>query len=67
MALHKAGVASKSYSAAQISMKTTSQFSKAKIINIDFTKIEDAINKDFVPVITGFQGITDEGDVTTLG
>lgn len=67
MALNKAGVASKSYSAAQISMKTTSQFSKAKIINIDFTRIEDAINNDFVPVITGFQGITDEGDVTTLG
>ncbi|MEK9650352.1 MAG: aspartate kinase [Gammaproteobacteria bacterium] len=67
MSLDKVGVASKSYSAAQISMKTTAQFSKAKIINIDFTKIEEAINNDFVPVITGFQGITDQGDITTLG
>ena len=67
MSLNKIDVPSKSYSAAQISMRTTSQFSKAKIINIDFTRIEEAIQNNFVPVITGFQGITDDGDVTTLG
>jgi aspartate kinase len=67
ISLNKIDVPSKSYSAAQISMRTTSQFSKAKIINIDFTRIEEAIQNNFVPVITGFQGITDDGDVTTLG
>ena len=67
MSLNKIDVPSKSYSAAQISMRTTSQFSKAKIINIDFSRIEEAIQNNFVPVITGFQGITDDGDVTTLG
>ena len=67
MALHEKGVKAKSFSAAQISMKTTSQYSKAKILDINYQIILDSIQSGFVPVITGFQGVTDSGDVTTLG
>ena len=67
MQLNEMGIKSKSFSAAQISMKTTSQYSKAKILDINYQIILDSIQSGFVPVITGFQGVTDSGDVTTLG
>jgi len=67
MALHSKGINAKSYSASQISMKTTDSFSKAKILDVDAEKILDVINDGFIPIITGFQGITEGGDITTLG
>tara|TARA_Y100000766_G_scaffold84579_1_gene71879 strand:- start:507 stop:1721 length:1215 start_codon:yes stop_codon:yes gene_type:complete len=67
MALHSKGINAKSYSASQISMKTTDSFSKAKILDVDAEKILNVINDGFIPIITGFQGITEGGDVTTLG
>jgi len=67
MALHSKGINAKSYSASQISMRTTDSFSKAKILDVDADKILNVINNGFIPIITGFQGITEGGDVTTLG
>ena len=67
MALHQIGVEAKSYTASQISMRTTDSYSKAKILDVDGKKIEETLNAGIVPIITGFQGITDSGDVTTLG
>ena len=67
MQLNEMGIKAKSFSATQISMKTTSQYSKAKILDINYKIILDSIQSSFVPVITGFQGVTDSGDVTTLG
>ena len=48
-------------------MKTTNNFSKAKILDIDDKKILDTLADGYIPIITGFQGITETGDVTTLG
>ena len=67
MALHQIGVKAKSYTASQISMRTTDSYSKAKILDVDGQKIQDALNQGIIPIITGFQGITESGDVTTLG
>ena len=67
MALHQIGVKAKSYTASQISMSTTDSYSKAKILDVDGQKIQDALNQGIIPIITGFQGITESGDVTTLG
>ena len=67
MALHSKGVKARSYSASQISMKTTSSYSKAKILDIDSSKILEVVDNDTIPIITGFQGVTETGDVTTLG
>ena len=67
MALQSKGIKAKSYTASQISMKTTNTFSKAKILDIDAKKIMDEVNQNTIPIITGFQGITDSGDITTLG
>jgi aspartate kinase len=67
MALHQIGVEAKSYTASQISMRTTDTYSKAKILDVDGKKIKESLDAGIVPIITGFQGITDSGDVTTLG
>ena len=48
-------------------MRTTSSYSKAKILDVDAKKILDVVENDTIPIITGFQGVTEGGDVTTLG
>ena len=67
MALQSKGIKARSYSASQISMRTTDSYSKAKILDVDADKILSTIKDDTIPIITGFQGITAGGDVTTLG
>ena len=67
MALQQIGVPAKSFSASQISMKTTNTYSKARILEVDGNKIQETLDAGVVPIITGFQGITESGDVTTLG
>ena len=67
MALQQIDVPAKSYSASQISMKTTDSYSKARILDVDGEKIQETLDAGIVPIITGFQGITESGDVTTLG
>ena len=48
-------------------MKTTAQFSRAKILDLNNDIIFTTIKDGYIPIITGFQGITDGGDTTTLG
>jgi aspartate kinase len=40
---------------------------RARILDVQADKIKKDISKGIVPVITGFQGMNDEGDITTLG
>ena len=67
MALQSKGIKARSYSASQISMRTTDSYSKAKILDVDAEKILNTIKDNTIPIITGFQGVTAGGDVTTLG
>ena len=67
IALDSIGIKAKSLSASQISMKTTNSYSKARILDIDSSKIMQTIEDGYIPIITGFQGVTEHGDVTTLG
>ena len=67
IALDSIGIKAKSLSASQISMKTTNSYSKARILDIDSSKIIQTIEDGYIPIITGFQGVTEHGDVTTLG
>ena len=67
LALHSKGIKAKSYSASQISMKTTDTYSKAKILDVNAEKILQVIKEETIPIITGFQGVTEDGDITTLG
>lgn len=67
MALHKFKVNSRSLNAFQAQIKTEGKFNQARIKDFDRKKILNLFNKNDVLVVTGFQGITDEGELTTLG
>ncbi|MFC4103511.1 aspartate kinase [Paenibacillus xanthanilyticus] len=48
-------------------MITDNQFGRARILEIRTEKIERHLNEGKVVVVTGFQGVTEDGDLTTLG
>ena len=67
IALLKRGIKGKSYTAYQLGIKTNSTHSRARILDVEVSKITSELNEGIVPVITGFQGMNDSGDITTLG
>ncbi|GLC31350.1 aspartate kinase [Clostridium omnivorum] len=67
MALKAMGHDAISYSAYQIGIKTSGQYGKSLIDDIDGTKIRERLQEGKIVIVAGFQGINDEGDITTLG
>src|SRR5262249_52443924 len=67
MALIEAGVRSKSYTGAQVRVLTDSAFTKARIRDIEQHRLRADLSAGIVPVVAGFQGVDEEGNVTTLG
>ena len=67
MALQKRSIKGKSFTAYQLGIRTNSMHSRARILDVQVEKIKNEISNGVVPVITGFQGMNDEGDITTLG
>lgn len=67
MALIDMGIRSKSLNAYQAGIKTTSSFNEARIKSINRNKLTDLLSEYDVLTITGFQGITDSDELTTLG
>lgn len=51
----------------QAGIKTSSNHSKAIIESIDTSRIEEELKKKKIVIVTGFQGIDEKGDITTLG
>jgi len=51
----------------QAGIKTDDAFTKARILSIDTDRIKNYLKQGKIVVITGFQGITENGDITTLG
>jgi aspartate kinase len=67
MALHKVGLKARSFTAPQAGIKTDPYHTRAKILDIDTTRIKEHLDQGEVAVVAGFQGITEEMEVTTLG
>ncbi len=67
MALHGMGFPAISLSGAQAGIRTDSAFSRARITSIDPARILKELQKDNIVIVAGFQGITDDLDITTLG
>lgn len=67
LALQALGVPARSWTGWQLPVLTDDAFSKARIQSIDVTQMRDSMNKGVVPVVAGFQGVTANGRVTTLG
>ena len=67
MALHKRGYAAKSYNGSQVRIVTDEQHTRARIKSIDDAKIRKDLDDGCVVVVAGFQGVDDQGNITTLG
>ncbi len=67
IALQAEGMQSVSYAGWQVPIKTDSSFTKARIQSIDDQRVRADLAAGKVVVITGFQGVDEQGNITTLG
>lgn len=67
LALRKRGYKARSWLGWQLAMKTSSAHGKARIQGFENSGLADAVDSGEIAVIAGFQGVTDEGRVSTLG
>ena len=67
LALEAKGCAARSYTGTQARVMTDNAFSKARISEIDGSKIKEDLVAGKVVVVAGFQGVDCDGNITTLG
>jgi aspartate kinase len=67
IALQAEGLEAVSYAGWQVAIKTNSAFTKARIESIDDVKVREDLAQGKVVIITGFQGVDEEQNITTLG
>lgn len=67
MSLKSLGCDAISYNAYQLDIQTSGTHGKSLIDDIDVSKIEKSLDEGKIVVVTGFQGLDDSGDITTLG
>jgi aspartate kinase len=67
MALHAIGCAACSYTGGQVKILTDSSHTKARILSIDDERMRAHLNQGSVVVVAGFQGVDEDGNITTLG
>ncbi len=66
-ALNAMGIAAQSLNAFQIKLRTELTYRKARVESIDQAVLENCLQAGIVPVVTGFQGVNDDNELTTLG
>lgn len=66
-ALEKEGLSAFGFLAYQLGIFTDSLHSKARIKAIDCRRLHECWDKDIIPVVAGFQGVTENMEITTLG
>jgi aspartate kinase len=67
MALMELGIKAKSYTGAQVRIVTDDAHTKARILHIDEQRIRADLDAGNVVVVAGFQGVDENGNITTLG
>jgi aspartate kinase len=67
MALQEQGVEAISFTGRQAGIQTDSIFGNAHIQSIDTSRIRNELDKGRIVVVAGFQGVTSDGDISTLG
>ena len=67
MALKKRGYAARSFTGGQVRILTDNSHTKARIKEIDSSPIRAELNQGNIVVVAGFQGVDDNGNITTLG
>ncbi len=67
IALQAEGMPAVSYAGWQVPVRTDSSYTKARIESIDDARVRADLDAGRVVIITGFQGIDPDGNITTLG
>jgi aspartate kinase len=67
MALRELGLSAMSFTGAQAGILTDRRHGRARILSVEPGRIQGALDNGEVAIVAGFQGITPETDVTTLG
>jgi aspartate kinase len=68
MAISALGAEARSFSGSQAGVITTSAHGKARIIDVTPGRVRDALDKGYIVLVAGFQGVAqDTKDITTLG
>lgn len=65
--LQEAGHKAKAFTGAQAGIITDDEFGNARVLTVNPDNISEALGNGIIPVVAGFQGITDNGEITTLG
>lgn len=67
LALIELGIKAKSYTGAQVKILTDDAHTKARILDIDQHNLKADLDAGYVCVVAGFQGVDENGNITTLG
>ena len=67
MALQNLGCKSRSYTGAQVHILTDDAHNKARILDIDGARVKRDLAEGYIVVVAGFQGVDQQGNITTLG
>ena len=67
MALHARGLKARSFTGPQVGMRTDRSHTQARITQIDADRVRRALDTGEIAVVAGFQGLSDQDEITTLG
>jgi aspartate kinase len=67
IAIGKRGYPARSYTGGQVHIRTDNAHTKARITDIDSARVMRDLRDGRVVIVAGFQGVDDEGNITTLG
>ena len=67
MALCERGVPARSFTGSQVRVRTTNIHRRARITDIEVQRLRETLDAGIIPVMAGFQGVDDAGDITTIG
>ena len=67
MAIDALGHKARSFTGEQAGIRTDAAHTRARIVGIDGDKVRHALDDGYVAIVAGFQGVTEEDNITTLG
>jgi aspartate kinase len=67
MAIHDLGLPAESFTGSQAGIVTDTSHGRAKILEVRADRLRDALARGQIVIVAGFQGVSTESDVTTLG
>ncbi|MEO0203171.1 MAG: hypothetical protein ABIL37_05590 [candidate division WOR-3 bacterium] len=67
IALNRIGISSKSFTGSQVGIITENRFNNARIVEVKLNRVLDCLNNNEIPIVAGFQGVSIEKEITTLG